>query len=320
MLLRIPVADIAAAMIKGSISSSEVLSQSKLAKVSMLSLLQLLINKFSVASQQPSNDERSVLKVMLDLVDGQMSGSTTYSSEEVESIYRTLAYFSAASLAAYSAESATQLITRMLSGVTLETHGRKVAQSFRLLLAPSPTLNKEHFCLIRPLRKGRLFDMASKRLIEMWRSESSPVNKANCLVALAGIIAYMDPSTLVENIELIFPALLEGTNIPSDEWAKATYIQTIRTLIPLAPKTIVSHLDSVINRMTLRTRHPKDNSPKCRLMALEVLRALVAHVDKGKLITRKFLLIAEVDVALNDTSREVRAKAAACKISWFNLT
>jgi DNA repair/transcription protein MET18/MMS19 len=307
-------------MIKGSISRSEVFSQSKLAKVSMLSQLQLLVNKFGAATQKPTGSEHSVLQIMLDLVDGQANGSTNYSGEEVESFYRTLAYFSAASLAAYSADSATQLITRMLSGVTLETHGRKIAQSFRLLLAPSPTLNKSHFCTIRPLRKGLLFSLAGKILIETWRSTSSPPNKTNCLIALAGIIVYMDPSTLVENIELLFPALLEGTNIPSDEQAKATYISTIHVLIPLAPKTIISHLDSVINRMTLRTRYPKENSPKCRLMALEVLRALVAHVDKGKLIERKFLLIKEVDVALGDTSREVRAKAAACKIAWFNLT
>ncbi|EPE31594.1 ARM repeat-containing protein [Glarea lozoyensis ATCC 20868] len=318
--LGIHVGDVAAAMIKGSISRNEKFSQSRLAKVSMLSLLQLLVNKFGAASQHPSTGDISVLQIMLDLVDGQASGKINYISEEVENIYRTLAYFSAASLAAYSAESATQLVERMLSGVTLPNYGQKVAQSFRLLLAPSPILNKQHFCTIRPLRKGRLFDMAGKRLIEMWRSESSPETKANCLVALAGIVAYIDASTLVENIDLVFPAFLEGTNIVSDEWAKATFIQTIHTLVPLAPKTIVSHLDSIINRMTLRTRYPKDNSPKCRVMALEVLRALVAHVDKGKLIARKFLLIAEVDVALNDPSREVRSKAAACKIAWFNLT
>ncbi|KAG9235032.1 Dos2-interacting transcription regulator of RNA-Pol-II-domain-containing protein [Amylocarpus encephaloides] len=309
------VGKLAAALIRGSVNPD--LNCSRLARVAMLLMLQLLVNKFGAGSERYSESQATIMDLMLSLSDNPPS-----SAEAVENVYRTLAYFSDASLSAYLGDSAFRLIEHMADGL-VKPFGDKAAQSFRILLAPSSVLTKKNFCFVRPLRKGRLFELSVRKLISMWRQAGNPEHKQNCLIALAGILANMDSRLLHENIELLFPAALEGTNITNDEWAKATFLQFIYHMIPLAPRTIESHLDSVINRMTDRTHNihdsPSDSSARCRVMALEVLSRLVKFVDSEKLNQRKFRLIAEIDIALDDCSRDVRQKAAACKISWFNL-
>lgn len=284
----------------------------------MLWFLQLLVNKFGVSKQMPSTEKGTVAQMMLDLV----SNCAGKSDLEISLTYRTLAYFAAASLAAYN-ESVTSLLDCMITGITDSVHGRKVAQSFRILLAPSDILNKNNFCIIRPLRKGRLFDIGAKRIIELWRSETNKDIKDNCLVALSGILAYMEPTMLKDHVDLIFPPILEGTNIQNDEWSKATFIHTIHALVPLCPTVIEAHLDSVIGRMTGRTRNtpdaPSDGSPRCRVTALEVLTLLTEYIRPALLEQRRFKLMSELNFALNDSSREVRHKAEICKMAWFNL-
>lgn len=293
---------------------------SKLARLSMLWFFQLLVNKFGAAKEVLTNEPRSLLGIMLDFV----NSSTSKTEEQAIRIFQLLAYFTAATLASFD-PTMKPLVQSMINGVSNDKYGRKVAQSFRILLGPSEILNKENFCTIRSLRNSRLFAMSVEPLVSLWASSVTSDIKENCLIALAGILYYVDLQFLVENEETtsILPLILEGTNVQNDEWAKAAFIKTIRDLIPLIPLRIEEHLDSVINRMTDRTHNtldsPSDGSVRCRGFALEVLAALTKHVNETALLKRKFSLMSELDIAVDDPSRDVRARAVETKMAWFNV-
>jgi DNA repair/transcription protein MET18/MMS19 len=304
------VGNAACAMIQNAISVDN--KGSRVARVSMLWFLQLLVNKFGAAK------ESSVVPMMQELVDNVASKS----DEEVNNTYQTLAYFATAALACFD-PSQTVLVKLMLSGISEPNHGLKVAKSFRLLLAPSEILNKENFCIIRPLRKQRLYDLVVPQIMSKWVTNQDKKSKDNCLIALAGVLDYMEPALLNDNAREILPLCTEGTNVQNDEWAKFVFISTLLTLVQICSSMVEEHLDSVINRMTDRTHNtldsPSDSSVRCRAMALEVLGSLTMHIRPALLLRRKFKLMAELDVALDDCSREVRQKAERCKMLWFNL-
>ncbi|KAG0647898.1 MMS19 nucleotide excision repair [Hyphodiscus hymeniophilus] len=304
----------AMSMIKNAISPQQC---SPFVKVSILNFLQLLINKFGAAKEQIANDDRNLVQIMLDLA----ADSTSKGESELQRIYQTLAYFTAALLAAGGA-AVKDLVSQMISGISNPMIGRKVAQSFRLLLARSEVMTEQNFCVIRKLRKQHLFFLATDRLIDMWRGSEHKEVQENCLIALAGIFAEMDLKVLEDNAEKIFPLILEGTNV-SDDYTMYTHILLIRTVLIACPNIASTHLDSIINRMTDRTHNtydsPSDASVKCRAAALEVLALLVGHLDRGALLRRKAKMMIELDVALDDCSRTVRSAAEHTKMRWFNL-
>lgn len=289
------------------------------ARVSMLHFLQLLINKFGATKEKSNSEDCTVLQFMTQLAE---SCSTKTDDLELERIYQTLAYFTAASLAAMDRSDKT-LIEHMILGIKHSRVGRKVAQSFRILLAPSQVMNEQNFCVLRKIRKQRLYQFTVDTIIGMWRESKEEDAKGNCLIALAGIFAHMENNILEENAATIFPIILEGTNVQNDDFTKLTYIQLIRSLIPTSSSVVLSHLDSVINRMTHQT-HNTDKSPSnasvnCRATALDVLALLVMHVEKRDLLKRKAKIMVELDIASNDRSRIVRQSAERCKMRWFNL-
>lgn len=291
---------------------------SMLARTSMLWFLQLLVNKFGALEEPLENESRTLVEVMVDLVEG----SSSKSEEEVDSIYRTLAYFTAATVAAHKPQSSI-LLDLMIKGISNTRNGRKVAQSFRVLLAPAELMNEQNFCFVRRLRKQRVFTIAVTPLVELWRASETKEAKEKALLALAGLLAYMEPTTLKDSVESLLPLVLEGTNVQNDDWAKHAFIQTILTLLPLCPEVMESHLDSLIKRMTDRTHNtldsPSDSSVRCRAAALDVLALLVQHISPAVLTRRKSKLMFELDVALSDCSSTVRSRADKCKMAWFNL-
>jgi DNA repair/transcription protein MET18/MMS19 len=293
-------------------------NSSKLARTSMLWFLQLLVNKFGALDEPLEKESRTLVQIMVDLVEG----CSSKSEEEVDNIYHTLAYFTAATVAAHKPQSST-LLDLMIKGISNPRNGRKVAQSFRVLLAPSELMNEQNFCFIRRLRKQRSFTLAATPIIELWRASETKEAKENALLALAGLLAFMEPTTLKDSVESLLPVVLEGINVQNDDWAKHAFIQTILTLLPLYPEVMESHLDSLINRMTDRTHNtldsPSDSSVRCRAAALDVLALLVQHISPAVLTRRKAKLMFELDVALDDCSSTVRSRADKCKMAWFNL-
>ena len=289
------------------------------ARISMLHFLQLLVNKFGATNDNLENEDRTLSKVVIELA----SSCITKTDElEIERIYQTLAYFTGACLAAGD-RSDKLLINQMVIGILHPLAGRKVARSFRILLAPSQVMNEANFCVVRKLRKQRLYGLTVNQLISLWSHNSNKEQKENYLIALAAIFAFMDPNILEDQATETFPLILEGTNVQNDEFTMFTYINLIKSLVVACPSVVSDHIDSVISRMTDRTRNtydsPSDASVKCRATALEVLALLVSFVDRQQLLPRKAKVMVELDMALDDCSRTVRSAAERTKMRWFNL-
>lgn len=285
----------------------------------MLHFLQLLINKFGATTAKIENEERPLGKLVIEMA---ASCITNTNELEVERTYQMLAYFAAACLTSGD-KSDKLLIDQMVIGMLDPRVGRKVAQSFRILLQPSLFMNEANFCIIRKLHKQRCYGLTVNHLIGQWRNAPNKEQKDNYLIALAGILGNMEPYILEDQAEDIFPLLLEGTNVQNDDFTMHTYITLIKAFVVACPAVVSSHVDSVINRMTDRTHNtydsPSDASVKCRAAALEVLALLVDFVDRRKLLQLKSKVMVELDVALDDCSRTVRSAAERTKMKWFNL-
>jgi DNA repair/transcription protein MET18/MMS19 len=303
-------------MIKNAISTKN--HCSPYARISMLHFMQLLINKFDAPKEVFIDDPRDLVQIVLDLAANCLNKT---GESQAQNTYQTLAYFTAAYLAA-GGPAANDLVRQMIAGLGDPVVGRKVAQSFRVLLAPSEILVEKNFCIIRKLRKQRLYSNSVKKLVEMWRGAQTKELKENCLIALAGVFAYMESKILDDNAEAVFPVILESTNV-GDDFTMYTSITVLRALITAKPEIATGHLDSIISRMTDRTHNtydsPSDASVKCRVAALEVLALLVSHMERGALLKRKAKIMAELDAALDDCSRTVRSAAERTKMRYFNL-
>lgn len=318
--MNIEIGDTALAMLLNAVSTES--QASPFARRSMLESLQLLVNKYSALDwsidQSVGNESRKLVDVMVDLV----ASCPSKSEEEAHNIYQALAFLTAAAVAAQKPQ-ATALLELMITGIASPRHGRKIAQSFRIILAPSDMMSEQNFCYVRRLRKQRVFTIAVTPLMNMWRTSVNQEVKGNALLALTGLLYYMEPTILKENIGSVLPVILEGANVQNDDWAKHASIQTILTLLPLCPEAMESHLDSLINRMTDRTHNtlvsPSDSNVSCRAAALDVLALLVRHISPAVLTRRKAKLMFELDVALDDCSSTVRNRADQCKMAWFNL-
>ncbi|TGO70962.1 hypothetical protein BELL_0639g00020 [Botrytis elliptica] len=289
---------------------------SRQARISMLQMLQLLVNKFG-ADKKMFEDGKQLHDVMLELVNEAASKPDL----EAYQIYQALAYFAAAAVAAYEPCS-TALIDAMMKGISDPKRGRKIARSFAILLAPSNMINESNFCILRPLRFGRLYSTTVNQLITLWRSNEDSRSKENYLIAIAGILRYMPAKIMQGNAAQILPIALAGTDVP-DKTTKDASMNIMIVLMPENPGLIEEHLDSIINRMTDRTHNtydsPSDANVEGRSKALDVLAMLPTLVENGLLLKRKNAVLKELDVALDDCSREVRMRADRCKMIWFNL-
>ncbi|RFU34361.1 hypothetical protein B7463_g1958, partial [Scytalidium lignicola] len=312
--LRINIGDVAVSMLRNAISTTS--KASVPARIAILEFMQLLVNKFAATKENITGDERKLLQIMKDEVENCQSKP----NEEVNNVYQTLAYFTAAALARYD-QATPELVQLMLNELTSTTRGRRVAQSFRILLAPSPTMNEQNYCIIRPLRIGRLFELVVPKIISTWKENNVKDVKVNCSIALAAVLSYMPVSLLTPHATEIMPLILEGTNVPNDDPTKISSIEILMKLISEVPNIIEEHLDSLINRMTARTQNTNasDSSGACRAKALDCLTLLPNHLRSELLLQRRGRLYNKLNVALGDSSREVRYKAGVCKMKWFAL-
>ncbi|PBP23306.1 hypothetical protein BUE80_DR005900 [Diplocarpon rosae] len=315
--LRISAGDVAATMIRNAVSPNN--QSSPFSQSAMLSLLQLLVNKFG-ASKEILEDGSTLLAFMNTVLDD----APSLSSAQVDKAYQALAYFATASLASFDPTMA-PLISNMISGVGDIKYGRKVARSFRILLAPSPILTAENYCMVRKLRKSRLYTLAVDPLIILLKGASTKDLRENYLIAIAGILVYMEPTHLSEgtNAEHMMPLILEGVNITDDDFTKVAYLKTLVGILPLCPALIQEHLDSVLNRVSDRLRNtydaPSGGSVQCRILAVQVLTLLILLMKPSTLIQRSTKILKQLDAAKSDLSWEVRQKATQCRMQWFYM-
>lgn len=304
-------------MIKNAVSLKS--GASRFSQIAMLWMLQLLVNKYG-ASKKPLTDGTKLLDVMK----AQIEATPSMKASQVARVYQVLAYFAAASLASFDS-TMSPLINLMVDVIKNPVYGRKVAQSFRILLEPSEILTKENFCTIRLLRKPRLFNMAVEPMITLWQTSTDMTLKDNYLIAISSILVYMDAAHLTEGTmpERLIPVILSGLTVRDDDRAKVAFLKTLVQLVPLCTKIIQDHLDSVLTRVFDRLRNtydsPSDGSVECRVLALEVLILLMRHAKPSLLLQRSNRVVPELDLAKDDCAWEVRKKAVECSMDWWLL-
>ncbi len=196
-----------------------------------------------------------------------------------------------------------------------------VAQTFRILLAPSDILTTQTLCTIRPARKSRCWLMIVMRLITLIKTIKFPCHKGELSDWNRGLLPYLDENQLTDSPQELIPIIIAGIDLRDDDWARAVYIKTLLTLIPTCQSLVEEHIDSVINRMT----DQGDNRRHFRsLRSLQSsgsrsLTCLVKHVRPVLLKNRSLRLISELDVAKNDPSREVRKRAEKFRLAWSKM-
>jgi DNA repair/transcription protein MET18/MMS19 len=303
-------------MIDNALISSDV--NTPYARQTSLHFLQLLISKFGAGSENFGGGSVNLFVYIKQLV---QAGAISADRSRSLATYQTLVFLTVAALARCD-KSDQALITIMIEGIKHPVLGKKVAQAFRWLLHPSEVLTKENFCIIRPLRHGRLYAHAVDTIISLWRNSDDQNVRTNALIALAGILEFMDTAAYLDHAPAILPLVLEGTNIQEDK-TKFACIQSIRVFVDFTPNAVVPYLDSVINRMIDRIRNtyfnPSDSKVKTRTAALDVLCLLVKKVDHQELLKRNHRLISELSNALDDSSYIVRNRAVVCKLAWSNM-
>jgi DNA repair/transcription protein MET18/MMS19 len=288
----------------------------------MLWFLQLLVSKYGAASQSYTAGIFEDLQHQpLEVMTAAVSACTKKSDREIKNTYQTLAYFAAASIASFD-QSMEPLVNMMITALSDLKYGRKVGQSFRILLAKSEIMDKANFCKIRALRFQKVVSLVVVPLQGAYASPmTSRMEKDSIGIALAGVLAYMD-AQLVADAFGFSSIMLEGC-VSSDEFTKETFIHLLHELIPFCPKEAESHLDTIVRLMTDRTHNtydsPSDASVRCRAKALDVLMRLTDHLPVSGLLQRRARLLPELDLALDDCSRDVRVKAQQAKMKWLRL-
>jgi DNA repair/transcription protein MET18/MMS19 len=288
----------------------------------MLWFLQLLVSKYRAASQPyTSGSFEETLQQPLKVMTSEVETCVGKSDREIKNTYQTLAYFTAASIASFD-HSMEPLVNMMIKALSDPKYGRKVGQSFRILLAKSEIMDKANFCKIRALRFQKVVSLV---VIPLQGAHASPMTsrmeKDNIVIALAGVLAYMEPELVADAFG--FSSIMLSGCVSSDDFTKETFIHLLHVLIPFCPIDAESHLDTVIRLMTDRTHNtydsPSDASVRCRAEALDVLMRLTEHLPVAILIQRRAKLLPELDLALDDCSRDVRVKAQLAKMKWLRL-
>ncbi|CZT45614.1 uncharacterized protein RSE6_05939 [Rhynchosporium secalis] len=319
--LRVPAGDVAAAMIYNSLNMPK--DSSRACLESTHSMLQLLVNKFG-AAKEVLEDGTMLLDVMKTLVTKSNSESGKQSGKQSGKIYQTLAYFAAASLAAFD-PTHEPLINIMIDGIQNPTIGRKVAGLFRLLLAPSPVLTKANNCAVRLLRNSKCFAIAAKPLIALWQATEDKILKENYLVAISGVMFYMTPEQIDDGIlaSELLPIVFEGLAVKDEQFTKIAFMKALLNIVARHPSIIEEHLDSILNRVLDRLRNtydsPSDSSVECRIFAVDVLILLVKTAKPALLMQRSMKINQELNWAKDDVAWDVRKKIGECSMQWFNL-
>ncbi|RDW60226.1 hypothetical protein BP5796_11832 [Coleophoma crateriformis] len=316
---RLNITQAAAYMVRNAISKSNGASID--ARMSFIYTLQLLVNKFGVL-KIPTDSESSLVEVLRKHV----QDAATYGDADAFRVYQTLAYVASAALLAFD-PSHSMLIEMMIQNLQLPSRSIKVAQSFKILLAPSEVIAEKNACFVRPLAKGRLYALVIPYLITEYSKKENAVFRQSYLIALAAVLSYMPLQLIKADAPRLLPLLLAGTDVNNagdDDQTKMDCITVLNNLIPEVPEVVEEHVDSIINRMVERVHNtmaePSDASPPCRKMALECIRLLAVHSRPVVALKRKPRIMRELEVASNDVSRTVRAAADRARIFWFNVT
>ena len=215
-----------------------------------------------------------------------------------------------------------EVLNRLLGLLWNPIYGLASARGFSLLLSPDEILTKENGANIRLLAKQKVFTASVPSIAQTFQNADNNNNKAskpNFLIALTGILKYMPTAITMQEINTLFPLLLQSLDI-DDPDVKAATIQTLTVISQESPKAVESHLGSLVTRLLKAASDRKVNSVAVvRLNALRCLRIFPGRIKDSTMLPYKGTVTGGLMGVLDDPKRNVRREAVECRAAWFNM-
>ena len=210
-----------------------------------------------------------------------------------------------------------EILERLLNLLTIRECGAACARGFGLLLAPDEILSKENGARIRLLAKQKVFNICVPKVANEYRN-AKPATKANCLVALGGILKHIPAEVVMPEIDTVLPLLLQSLDL-EDSDVKATAIETLAIVSQENSKAIEEHVGSLVGRLLGCVAYPAANSVSVRHTALRCLRTFPGRTKGSVVLPYKNKVTRGLLNALDDPKRHVRKEAVDCRAAWFNM-
>ena len=217
-------------------------------------------------------------------------------------------------LRAYNIEDVLERLVGLLSSAE---YGSASSRGFGLLLAPDEILSKENGAIIRLLAKQKVFNVTVPTIAKDFRSVDAAI-KPNYLIALSGILKYMPTEVIMQEIDTIFPLLLQSLDLQEPD-VKAATLQNLTIIIQESPKAVEGHIGSLLSRLLKACSDRSGNSAAVRLNALRCLRVFPGKVKDSTLLPYKNNVTRGLMPVLDDPRRNVRKEAVECRAAWFNM-
>jgi DNA repair/transcription protein MET18/MMS19 len=299
-------------------------ADSEYVRAALCESIGLLVNKFD-ATKRHDNDSTIQMPqdIIRELLQGLYASSTSQGSDdyEVRGVLRVAVAFTKGAILKND-RCTGEFLNLLIDGLAVPALSQLVAMSIAHLLEPSEILCKENFANIRLLHKQRVFDTCVPTIIEKFRSCTDSSCKPSYLIALAGILKYTPSTIVMPEIETLLPLLLQSIDVPGAA-VKAASLDTLGITIAENPEAVKSHIKSVITRLQAQiintAQSPSPNPPSVRIKALKCLGDVAKHLANSITLPFKLDVVRDLENALGDPKRAVRAEAVDCRNTWLIL-
>ena len=210
-----------------------------------------------------------------------------------------------------------EVLDRLVALLSQAHCGFASARGFGLLLAPDEVLCRKNGAVIRLLAKQKLFNICVSTITQQFRNAEKPF-KQNYLIALSGILRQMPTDIFMSEIDTLLPLLLQSLDL-DDSDVKAATIQNLAIVSQESPKSIETHIGSLVQRLLKAATESKTNTANVRHISLSCLRIFPSRVKDSNLLPYRGIVTKGLLGVLDDPKRIVRKEAAECRAAWFAM-
>ena len=312
--------------------------------------ISLIVNKFP-----PTANTSEIVRASMEVTQSNMTTSQGIS----RSLGTTFAILKGLTLRADP--TVAEILPRFLALLSDQERGRIAAHGFSTLLAEDEFLVKSNHCRISRLHQQKFFNLAVPSLIGAFRDAASTsrleqsvkeATKANCLIALSGILSHLDYKLIQPELERVVPLLMQSLAL-EDDAVKKESMRTLVSIVAEDSESLEQHISTLITRLLVvatgvpapiaaaagtsgknfaaklsgmpviktskanATSTPSD--PQTRELALRVLESLVSNMKSETLMPYQKQVVNRLAAALDDKRRAVRAMAVRCRAAWVEL-
>ena len=149
--------------------------------------------------------------------------------------------------------------------------GLRAARAFQILVCPQQLLRSENGVVIRLLYKQRLFAHCVPQLTKDYRRAADSSQKANHLIALAGLLQYTPTEIILPFLDVLLPLLLQSIDLPN-AYVKLATLQVMMVTIDDASAVAEGHVSSLLKRLLACTIVQEPSNPPVRKMSSSIFR------------------------------------------------